>query len=283
VLLGLPSYASGNNCGSVLWSDGFIDGPMLAINQPVAMCAICRKPFWAQRANCLGEIPPFWVQGRIDIDWASLALVEVGSNRILVMKVLREHLGWSLPDTIERVVGSLPVALMTADPLVGRVQELRDALTSVGATTRYEEQPATVVEHPSSWDAAPWAADLDEGSAFDMLDLARFASRHEELWLRVRAWHLGNMPYRKEGSSWLPIASRGPRLTRNLEHLLHLTDDPGLDRVTRAEVARELGRFELAKHLLDEQIPDAKSALAETLRVLANNREERVVVVATAG
>jgi len=39
----------------------------------------------------------------------------------------------------------------------------------------------------------------------------------------------------------------------------------------------------LAKHLLDEQIPDAKSALAETLRVLANNREERVVVVATAG
>jgi hypothetical protein len=73
-----------------------------------------------------------------------------------------------------------------------------------------------------------------------------------ERYLRTQVWWAANHPYRKEPSQ--PPAWTGPEKL-NMAMLAALLDDTdGRQLITKAEIMRELGRFQLAKSLL-ERVP----------------------------
>src|SRR4051794_1393262 len=52
----MPGPRSGNTFGAQLWTDGFLDGPMLASTPPVTICHACKQLYWLFDAPQLGEI-----------------------------------------------------------------------------------------------------------------------------------------------------------------------------------------------------------------------------------
>jgi hypothetical protein len=226
---------------------------------------------------------------------ASLTLDAIGPRRLDVLHVLRAHFGWSLAETLERVA-SLPVPLLSDDP-PAYVAELNKALSRAGAITRHEVTAVEVVRealvrmgqsaahlkeptpHPPAWDDAPFAQPLEESDVLQMIEHHAHASRGEELWLRISAWHLSNMPYRQGGADWVVFGLRDPRHAKNLAVLLDMRDgDPPLDVLTKVEIARELGQHEHANRILDE-LSGLQPPFAKALRQLIAARDERIVVV----
>src|SRR5438067_7458403 len=54
----MPDPRSGNTFGAKLWTDGFLDAPMLASVPPVTICHACKRLYWLSDARQLGEIAP---------------------------------------------------------------------------------------------------------------------------------------------------------------------------------------------------------------------------------
>jgi hypothetical protein len=52
----LPTLASGNTSGATLWTDGFMDAPMLPSTPVANQCHACKDLFWVADAPQLGEI-----------------------------------------------------------------------------------------------------------------------------------------------------------------------------------------------------------------------------------
>src|SRR3954467_2280174 len=52
----MPGPRSGNTFGAKLWTDGFIDGPMLTSIPPVTTCHACNALYWLSDASRLGEV-----------------------------------------------------------------------------------------------------------------------------------------------------------------------------------------------------------------------------------
>src|SRR3954470_17438392 len=60
----MPGPRSGNTFGAKLWTDGFIDGPMLTSIPPVTTCHACNALYWLSDASRLGEVEGEQVRGK---------------------------------------------------------------------------------------------------------------------------------------------------------------------------------------------------------------------------
>lgn len=92
-------------------------------------------------------------------------------------------------------------------------------------------------------------------------------SRH--LYLRVRAWWASNDRFRQTGRA----RPRSREATQNLVHLFELLDErkSADQRLMKAEVARELGRFDETERLLASKVPKPYALAADTIRNLARH------------
>ena len=84
----------------------------------------------------------------------------------------------------------------------------------------------------------------EEDDYYEALEEGLFADAEEELWLRTLAWQKSNDDYRDERDAPEPI-SRHENWRRNLEQVLVLAGSAEQS-ILRAEVLRELGRFQEA-------------------------------------
>ena len=70
-----------------------------------------------------------------------------------------------------------------------------------------------------------------------------------ELFIRIEAWHAANNPGRANRNAGAPLPSEAQANMEEISRLLD-TEDPK-QRIMKAELARELGRFDEVKYLLD--------------------------------
>lgn len=94
-----------------------------------------------------------------------------------------------------------------------------------------------------------------------------------ERYLRVRAWWAGN-DKRRQGKSQSKLSVRE---RENLGALSQLLDeDEPQDRVMKAEIKRELGKFDEAVSILSGSIEGKVAVAAETIRKLAMKEDSLV-------
>jgi hypothetical protein len=86
---------------------------------------------------------------------------------------------------------------------------------------------------------------LQEEDFLDALDAGLGSNRDRELELRISAWRRGNDQQRSTGV----CGRRTARSEANIERLYEMLD-PYVEWCTKAEVARQLGRFDLARDVL---------------------------------
>jgi hypothetical protein len=130
------------------------------------------------------------------------------------------------------------------------------------------------------WAADPSLPELQHPSEDDYLqalEAGLYASREEKLDLRLRAWRSGNDASRVEGAR---AQIRSAEAQANLEALYELLCEDPLEALTKAEVARQLGRFEESLELLNglSRLTQA-SDLGRTLARLAREGSDAVAAV----
>lgn len=116
-----------------------------------------------------------------------------------------------------------------------------------------------------------------ESDYYKMLDRGPYDKKKEK-YLRIRAWWATNdrCRYFKDESEKRVFS---PSETKNLEILYELLDEKIRDeRITKAEVARELGRFEKCISLL-ENLSDGKKVLI--IRIMAEKKKSGVQEIPT--
>jgi hypothetical protein len=105
-------------------------------------------------------------------------------------------------------------------------------------------------------------------------------SQERELYLRVRLWWAGN-DKRRKGKSQAKLSARE---RENLEALSQLLDEGEPEgRVMKAEIMREMGRFDEAVSLLSGTIEEEVSVAANVIRDLALKKGSLVATVQESG
>ena len=123
------------------------------------------------------------------------------------------------------------------------------------------------------------AGDVEPPCAEDYHDFIPHVhgDQEKERYVRTRAWWASNTKRREHPSSASPIteAERG-----NLESLLGLIGDeePG-DVIMKAEITRELGRFDECQRLLQGEFEDRYGPAVELIRRLAGERQACVAEI----
>ncbi|RFC48367.1 MAG: hypothetical protein DVB23_000597 [Verrucomicrobia bacterium] len=123
-----------------------------------------------------------------------------------------------------------------------------------------------------AWEALEFAKAPSEKNYFQALEAGLADSPKRLEYLRTRIWWKGNDPIRKKKRKELTARHR-----ENLEALLELNQggDPG-SRLTKAEILRELGRFEEAAEVIEGEFPDDCDWVLKFLRKWIGKREARV-------
>ncbi|MFP2909603.1 ribosomal protein L7/L12 [Pyxidicoccus sp. 3LFB2] len=263
------TLASGNTFGAVVWTDGWRDAPMLPLPPAVSRCSACRRYFWVDRAEQLGELEsPIYAP----VSAVTVTLVSTGKRRVEVMHLVRRATGVDLQEVKRRIDG-LPTEL-------GRyyyrdeIRELVASFEAVGATVELREEPpqeprSTV---PEEWASAPYVEEPDEVGFLEALAQEVAQGPDEERELRLRAWWAGNETYRR-GTPWLPFSQRSSGARDNLRALVPLcAPDEPTQRLLRAEALRELERFDEARALLAGEFPAPLDRAAAAIRELATQR-----------
>jgi hypothetical protein len=124
------------------------------------------------------------------------------------------------------------------------------------------------------WRDLDYAVEPSEEDYFEALDADVANSGERMRYLRMRLWWLGNDPIRKDKEKRLSE----PHLA-NLRQLADLlSDDDPNQRLMKAEVLRELSRFDDALHVLKRIFPEDYSQAVARIRQLA---EQGMATVAT--
>jgi len=99
---------------------------------------------------------------------------------------------------------------------------------------------------PPEWYEAEFVQEPDEGGYYLAIERGLARTHEEERKARILAWWKSNEPWRHNTNatpSWSDVSGR----QANLECLLALLDENGdSDRIMKAEILRELGRFDEA-------------------------------------
>jgi len=134
---------------------------------------------------------------------------------------------------------------------------------------------------PAHWESAEVVKELSAAEYLEALETGVARKREQELYIRLHAWWAANDSYRSSGKTTRKKSTnppqRSPEATMNLERLLDLLDvtDPE-ERLMKAEVLRELGRFDGALELFDFDFPKDYAAAAAFIRNLAENKDPLV-------
>lgn len=98
--------------------------------------------------------------------------------------------------------------------------------------------------------------------------------KDKEFYLRLQAWWVSNDKYRQNPSNNVSLTAEEKR---NLDFLYSMLEvgDPS-DRIMKAEIARELGRYEECLTLLNHKFDDDFIYVADTIRQLARDRSTKV-------
>lgn len=101
--------------------------------------------------------------------------------------------------------------------------------------------------------------------------------REKELYARVWAWWISNDLVREGGTNSDSLTALSQERIENLEALAALLEDRDANqRIMKAEIARELGRFEAAEALIEAEFPPQFADAIATIRSLCAGRD-RVV------
>jgi hypothetical protein len=104
-------------------------------------------------------------------------------------------------------------------------------------------------------------------------------SGKKETYLRILAWRTANDAWRYHPFAKSRFSEEQKNNMRTLSHLLDDTDE--IQRILKAEIARELGEFNNCKRLLSYAFADQFSYAASIIRQLAEERDSRVRVISS--
>lgn len=119
--------------------------------------------------------------------------------------------------------------------------------------------------------------DPAEQDWLDVLEMPVIEAQAGELFIRIEAWHAANDPGRQDGNADISISSEAETNMEEVSRLLD-TEDPR-QRIMKGELARELGRFDEAEHLLDFPFEEPHLVIVRLIRNLTLRGERSVVEV----
>lgn len=119
--------------------------------------------------------------------------------------------------------------------------------------------------------------DPTEQDLLEALKVPPAGAHDREMFIRIQAWHAANDTVRQDGHADVAFS---PEMQSNMEDLFRLLDPGNPDqRIMKAELARELGRFEEAEYLLDYAFRDDRMVTVRLIRDLALERDRTVAEV----
>ena len=117
---------------------------------------------------------------------------------------------------------------------------------------------------------------LKEPEYAEAISAGMMTTPDRERELRLYAWWTANTPRRKRATATRDAETEA-RVRANLERLAAMLDvDDANDRVMAAEIARELGRFEVAAELLARAFPPGYEHVVGLIAELAAKGDDRV-------
>jgi hypothetical protein len=119
------------------------------------------------------------------------------------------------------------------------------------------------------------AQSYDTPTFDDYIEFLNFGNcnKEQQRYVRLRAWWHSNDFQRFTGSEFPPTDSK----IANMEAFALLLDEHDeTDRLMKAEIYRELGRFADAKGLLEQPFSDAMTPAVDLIRELVRQREQNV-------
>ena len=131
---------------------------------------------------------------------------------------------------------------------------------------------------PSAWKTAERVRELTEAEYLEAIRLGAADNGEKELRLRIWAWWSSNDPLRTKSQRPInrtnSVFIRSPEAIMNMERLLELLDIKELNqRLKKAELLRELGRFDDAINLLDHPFPRKYKTIVALVRRLAQEED----------
>jgi hypothetical protein len=131
---------------------------------------------------------------------------------------------------------------------------------------------------PSRWPEARRFAELSEHDYLMALSKEATGSPEKIRYLRMRAWWAANDGFRRQPAE--RSASLSEEARRNMEALFSaLSEAAEEQRLMRAELARELGRFEEAERLLSMKYRKELHHAVRRIAELVNQRNRRVATL----
>lgn len=267
---GLSTLLSGSTQGATLWSDGRFDAPMLPAPPEITRCAACGAFYWIADARVKGELSTW---RRRERPVADVVLERPGPRIAKVITLLRAA-GWrGGDDNLADVLSRPPLKVdygLDPERAAAMVEEFRAA----GAEASVLVHPVEPVsDEVLRWEKAPQIRYLEQAEHFEALALGMAATPARERYLRLWAWWIGNDPQRRGE----PARPRTEQEIDSLEALSRLLDEQNPnERMMKAEIARELGRFRVALALLAPPLPEELEPIGETLRELSLRRCDAV-------
>jgi len=266
----LPSIVPDGAISARHWSDGKLE--MFIASEPprITRCVSCRAYFWLDDAPRLGQLTPeqqpaWLLHARLD---------DPRTDRAAVLQMLREQGSPGYADELEKLLAASALVVRTGQE-IAQAFKLRDALeeAGVGLHVVVETEPAS--QPRASWGAAPRVRWLLLGELREALAQGLGRSREREMELRRQFWWALNDARRLLRPGW-KIATENAWTEEEraeLETFVGMLDESDdIERLTKAELYRELGRFEDALYLLAFPFPEQLMGAASQLRELASQR-----------
>jgi len=149
---------------------------------------------------------------------------------------------------------------------------------NIGEIPLWEDEAEKI---PSKWKAAEHVRELSETEYLEAINIGVAGTKEQGLHLRICAWWASNDSLRSQGQNpddqTQTVPVRSLEATMNLEHLLELLNIRNPDqRLMKAEVLRELGRFDDAIRILEFHFPNEYASVVALIRSLAQKKDPMV-------
>lgn len=249
-----------------IWTDGWRHP--IPPSGAIFRCRLCGHVAFRDEFHDLGRLER-------PVRLGDVELVDVGSDRVRVMAILRANLDLDLLK-VRRLIEDTPIKLAT-DLHIIDAERLASALRDKGAGCTLhakESGPSS----PASWFDAP---QLDEVRDVDTLSEHAESSNlgpDRERDLRLELYWAANHPFRDRQRTWIPISRRNAAERENAKRLFSLLrDDDAASRLAKANIARESADFATANQLLTSGVFEDLEAMAARLLQLTNREESALL------
>lgn len=138
-----------------------------------------------------------------------------------------------------------------------------------------QEEP---YERRTRWHDAKWFGELTEQDYVAALGMTSADSPEKVRYIRMRAWWAANDRRRRDRREGTAPLSEEARTNMESIHT-SLSESDEQQRLMKAELARELGRFEEAERLLSMQYCDQLQHAVQRISELVKQRNDRVATL----